>query len=136
MAILTAFLPSNKQLITDIESRVNGGYIGQSMDLHYGDSVLTVKWGTDAKRVLGFRSQNGAVGVMREALRTINKHKHYREAIRWTIHDELIFELKDDNLIEEKVEELSAIMSQPLAELGNIGVGVEASVGYRWGELS
>jgi len=128
--------PSNKQLITDIESRVNGGYIGQSMDLHYGDSVLTVKWGTDAKRVLGFKSQNGAVGVMREALRTINKHKHYKEAIRWTIHDELIFELKDDNLIEEKVEELSNIMSQPLAELGNIGVGVEASVGYRWGELS
>lgn len=106
---------------------------------HYFYDVIAWddSWGTDAKRALAFLPQSTAAAVVKESILRFSDRSFYRKAIRWQIHDSLIFELPNDRLLDTRMAAIKREMEAPISQLGGLTIEVEASLSDRsWGEMT
>jgi len=104
---------------------------------HYFYDVL--RWdgtyGTDAKKALAFLPQSTAAAIIKEAILRLAQKEVYRRAMRWQIHDALLFELPKDRLLDARIGTIVAEMTRPIPQLNGLSIDVEVTVGENWGEM-
>ena len=92
--------------------------------------------GSDAKRCMSFLPQSTAAGVIKEAMLRLGTRFFYRRALRWMIHDSLLFELPKDRLLDQRLLAIKQEMERPVPQLGGLSIEVECAVGPSWGEMA
>ena len=93
------------------------------------------KLGTQANEALAFLPQSTAAAIIKEAIRRIASYPFYRQAMRWVIHDSLLFELPKSNF-EERLPFIGKSMSYAIPQLGGLLIETECKVGENWGEMA
>jgi len=104
---------------------------------HYFYDVLRYDgtYGTDAKKALAFLPQSTAAAIIKEAILRLAAKDVYRRAMRWQIHDALLFELPNDRLLDARIGTIVAEMTRPIPQLNGLSIDVEVTVGENWGQM-
>lgn len=93
-------------------------------------------WGTDAKRALAFLPQSTAAAIIKEAMLRLGAKNYFRKAMRWQIHDSLIFELHNDHLLNQRMRMIKEEMEKPIQQMNGLSIETEASWSAQsWGQM-
>ena len=99
----------------------------------YINNEAKYKLGTQAKDCLAFLPQSTAASIYKEVM--VKLRPELVDYLRAPIHDELLFELPE-NEKDELISEIVSAMETPIPELKGLTIGVEAAYGKSWGEMS
>lgn len=101
--------------------------------LHHANGGWSM--GDDAKRSVAFLPQSTASAIQTEYVLAAADFPLLAPCLRWIVHDSIIMEVPVEDA-QAAASALQSVMTQPIAELGGLSIGVEVKVGPNLAEMS
>jgi hypothetical protein len=93
--------------------------------------------GTQAKELLAAGPQSSAAAIIKNAILGIAEHDVVlKNSLRLQIHDELVYELRDNSFLDQRIAKVVEIMQRPIPEMDGLIVGTKTKLSRNsWGEM-